>query len=407
MNAFEWTVAWRFLREGRMQTLLILIGVTVGVAVVIFITALINGLQSNIIKRTLSSQAHIVVRPPDHVSTPSLVLAGGSRFARKVEQRTQAVSAVEQWQAVQTLLDDQPEITAVSPLATGAAFAYKGEASKAVVIMGVEPERYQRIVDVPGNMKEGRFAVESGGAVIGIELADDLGLKIGDKLRLQASGNRSDVFHVAGIFDLGVRDLNRRWIYLNLKTAQSLLDMPGSASNLDLKVSRLFGADDIAARIQALTGLKAESWMQTNAQLMTALRSQTTSTTIIRVFVSISVAFAIASVLAVSVVQKSREIGILRAMGTPSGSVLRIFLIQGGLVGMAGSLLGGGFAALLLKVFTTVAKGPDGLPFVTVEVSPALYINAAVVALITGLLAAAAPALRAARLDPTQAIRNG
>ena len=73
---------------------------------VIFITALINGLQSNIIKRTLSSQAHIVVRPPDHLSTPSLALAGETRFSRKVEQRTQAVSAVEQWQAVQALLHD-------------------------------------------------------------------------------------------------------------------------------------------------------------------------------------------------------------------------------------------------------------------------------------------------------------
>src|SRR5690606_10141205 len=136
----------------------------------------------------------------------------------------------------------------------------------------------------------------------------------------------------------------------------------GGASSIDLTVSDVFEADRVADRIEERTGLDAQSWMERNAELMVALRSQSASSTIIVVFVMIAVAMGIASVLIVSVVQRARQIGILRAMGAPRGRVLRIFLIQGGVVGVAGAILGSAIGAALAQLFTALVRDAEGEP---------------------------------------------
>jgi lipoprotein-releasing system permease protein len=153
--------------------------------------------------------------------------------------------------------------------------------------------------------------------------------------------------------------------------------------------------------------LVAESWMTLNAQLLTALKSQSSSRYMIQFFVIVAVALGIASVLVVSVVQKSREIGILKAMGTTTGKVMRVFLIQGAVVGVVGSVLGSALGAGLALFFTTIARNPDGTPLFPITLDPQLFLTAAAVALFTGLIAAVVPARRASGLDPAVVIRNG
>src|SRR6185295_14848807 len=119
-------------------------------------------------------------------------------------------------------------------------------------------------------------------------------------------------------------------VYVALRSAQSLLDLPGGVSFLEVKVLDPFAAEIVAGRIRAGTDLQVDSWIRTNAQFFAAMTAQILTNTLIRVFVGLTVALGIASVLVVSVIQKSREIGILRAMGTSRAQVLRVFLIQGG-----------------------------------------------------------------------------
>ena len=138
---------------------------------------------------------------------------------------------------------------------------------------------------------------------------------------------------------------------------------------------------------------------------MTALNAQSISTTLIRSVVMVVVVLGIASVLVVSVVQKQREIGILRAMGAQQGQILRVFLIQGALVGLLGSILGTGLAMGMIKLFTTFVRGADGLPLFAITLPPGTALQVVALALAAGLLAAVAPARRAARMDPAQAIR--
>ncbi|MBP8225010.1 MAG: ABC transporter permease [Acidovorax sp.] len=399
---FAWMVCLRYLREGRMQTLLILAGVTGGVAVIIFLTTLISQLQASIIDKTLGSQAHIVIRPP---RAENLTTLPSDSTAAIIQPRAQRLRSVDQWASVARLAEETAGVLAVSPMLSGAGFAVRADASQSVSLMGVDAVAFQRIVRMPKYLQSGAFDVSGTHAVIGSELARDLGLVVGDKLRLVTMDGRNDLFSVSGIFDIGNRDLNRRWVFTSIKVAQSLLDLPGGITQLDLRVADLFAAEATARQLQAQTGLTVDSWMQTNAQLLSALNSQSMSNNLIRFFVTVIVAVGIASVLVVSVVQKQKEIGILRAMGASPQRIMSVFLLQGAFYGLMGSALGSALAFGLLSFFSKITRNADGTALVSGELEVAVVGSACVLALVVGLLAAAFPARRAARMDPVQAIR--
>jgi lipoprotein-releasing system permease protein len=396
----EWTIAVKFLREGRAQSTLILLGVAVGVAVIVFLTALITGLQANIIQRTLGTQAHIKVAPPQERNRVLPVESGSVQLLLE-NKRAQRLRSMNNWQEVRDLLDTFPRVTAVSPLISGPAFARRGEALQSAALVGIDAVRYQRIIPIQKNIVAGAFRIGAGDAVIGKQMASDLGMGVGDTLRLDGGQGREAVVNVAGIFELGVRELDARYVYLDMKQAQALLDLAGAATVIDLTVDDVFDAQAIAQRIARLTGLKAESWMETNTQLMNALRSQSLSTQMISAFVALSVALGIASVLSVSVVQRTREIGILRAMGTRQSQMLRVFLIQGGLFGLGGSLLGGLSGYGLVGAFNTFGPKLFHIPL-----NPLLLAAATALATVTGILSAVVPARHAASLDPVEAMRH-
>jgi lipoprotein-releasing system permease protein len=296
----------------------------------------------------------------------------------------------------------------VTSIATGAALAQRGEASRAITLVGIDLAGYDRIVALNSRVIAGAARVAPGEALIGKQLADDLGITVGDRLVLRAGGAgsaRADNLTIAGLFDLGSRELNRRFIYVTHTTAQSLLGIPGGMTNTYGRVSDLFGAADLAALLRARTGLEVESWMDSNAQLLSALQAQTISTGLIRAFTSIVVMLGIASVLVVSVVQKRKEIGILRAMGATRWQMTQVFLLQGAIVGWIGSILGVLLAQVMLWAFSNFATGSDGKPLFVVGLPLDLALMVALSATVAGVLAAVAPARRAASLDPAQAIR--
>ena len=400
---FEWIAAVRFLREGRMQSLLIIVGVGVGVAVIVFMSALLSGLQANLIKRTLSSQAHITLLPPEEIARPQQAT---DATVLRLQKQAQRLRAIDQWQTLRDRLETWPEIAAVSPVASGPAFAVRGEANKAITVVGIEPERYNRVISLAERLTVGQLRVGAGEAVIGIELAKDLGAEVGDKLRLSAADGRSDTLTITGLFDLGNKGVNARNVYVGLRTAQSLLDLVGGVSSIDLALHDLDLAEQLARRIAGETGLTADSWIKTNAQFVTALTSQRVSSNVIRFFIALSVAFGIASVLVVSVIQRGKEIGILRAMGATQAQMRRIFLLQGGIVGFFGSLLGSALAWSFLMLWQLLARNPDGTPMFVIGVEPGLVALAAGGASLVGILSALLPARRAAQLDPVVAIRG-
>lgn len=401
---FEWRVALRFLREGRMQSLLIVAGVAAGVAVITYITALIHGLQANTIAKTLGTQAHISLRAPDDVVTSIAADANFAVVLSDTQPRAQRLRSVANWQQLLPVLERMPDVVAVSPMVSGSGLALRGEASQSVALMGVELERYAKIVNLRDKLVSGAWSLAPGEAMIGMELASDLGVRAGDRFTLD-TGRTTETLRVSALLDMGVKDLNRRTVIVPLRSGQSLLGVPGGATVLDMQVRDVWQADALTQQLRARYDYKVESWQDNNAQLVSALKAQTISTTVIRAVVLVVVILGIASVLVVSVVQKRREIGILRAMGTTRGQVMRVFLLQGAVVGAVGSVMGVLLSWVLVAVFTAFARSVQGGALFEIALTWQDALTAALTATCCGVLAAVIPSRSAAAMDPAQAIR--
>lgn len=402
---FEIRVAMRFLREGRMQTVLIMVGVAAGVAVIVYISALISGLQANTLAKTLGAQAHITLRSLEDTVLPAAERVPGDRTLTEVQPRAQRLRSVQNWQPLMQQLERLPAVAGVSPMVAGGGLALRGEATQSISLMGVDLDRYDRIVGLSTKVVSGTARLAPGEAIVGRDLAADLGLRVGDRFTVQTA-SAVDAVRVTALVDLGVKELNQRTVFVPLRSAQSLLELPGGVTTIDLSLHDVWAAQALTESLRHRFAYKVESWQENNAQLLSALNAQSVSTSVIRAVVLVVVVLGIASVLVVSVVQKSREIGILRAMGATRGQILRVFLLQGAVVGSIGSVVGLLLAVVLIWLFTAFVRGSDGLPLFNITLQASLAVQVALLATVCGVLAAIAPARRAAAMDPAQAIRT-
>jgi lipoprotein-releasing system permease protein len=318
----------------------------------------------------------------------------------------QRFKSINQWQSVAVEVAQIPEVNVVSPAILGSALITRGAASRSVSVIGMLPELYFKIIPIPEKIVRGQALITSESILIGTELAVDMGVGIGDKLRISTANGTVITLTVTGIFDLGNKGANSRNTFVAFRTAQSMFGLIGGASVLDLTMHDVYAAETVAKQIESQTGLQADSWIKTNEQFFTAVKAQTTANTAIRLFVGLSVGFGIASVLVVSVVQRSREIGILRAMGITRRQILSVFLLQGGLLGFAGALVGAGLGGGALVLWQKFQRNADGTVMFALTFDTELLVQTLAFATLTGLLAAFAPALRAASLDPVVAIRG-
>jgi lipoprotein-releasing system permease protein len=401
---FEFIVAVRFLKEGSSQTALTIVGAAVGVSVIVFMSAMLTGVQANIFNQVLSEQAHINVSPVEDTARP-LRSADGPLELTILQKPTQRVSTIDQWQEIVRALRARADVAAISPTVSGSGSVVLGETVKGVSITGIEPEAYYKISDIPSKIISGASDLPPSTALIGKELADDFGVAAGDKLRLRTTAIDA-VYTVGGIFDLGNRQANGRNILVSLRSAQSLLSVPGGVTGIGIKLADPYQAESVSSELKSTLALNSESWIKALEQLFTALRTQNISFYSIQFFVALAVALGIASVLVVSVVQRSSEIGILRAMGASRGQVMRVFLVQGAIVGLAGSVAGSALAYVFVALWKMLARNPDGTVFFPINLPLSLILITGGVATLTGLFTAVLPAVSAARLSPVDAIRG-
>ncbi len=368
-------------------------------------SAILSAMQANFVNRVLTGQSHVQITAQKEKVIPLMGSEGLIEFST-IQVPLQRFKSIDQWRRIAMELSLMTDVQIVSPAVTGSALLQRGESNRSVNVIGMIPEVYFKIIPLHEKVVQGHANLQSESVVIGNDLATDLGVMLGDKLRFEAGQNKLMTLQVAGIFDFGNKAANSRNVFVSFRTAQSMFGLLGGASLLDVNLTDVYAADNVAMRIEKNTGLQAHSWIKTNEQFFTAVKAQTTANTAIRLFVGLSVGFGIASVLVVSVVQRSREIGILRAMGVTRGQVLRIFLLQGGLLGFAGALLGaclGGWALILWQKFQ---RNADGTVMFELSFDGWLLLQTLLLATMTGLIAALPPAQRAAMLDPAVAIRG-
>ncbi len=410
--SLEWRIALRYFKAAGLQSVLMVAGVAVGVTVFVFIASLIGGLQQEIIQNTIGSISQVTLQARDTPPRTPQELGSedkpGLAYVTRVEKYGVLEARISNWQPVVKQLDNDPDLIAVAPTVLGAGFATRGQLTQPVTFHGIVPNRENGIINLRKDMVEGSLNVTGQHCVIGTELASDLGVGVGDKVITLSSKNQRMTFTVAGIFDAGIVDVNERSFYISLTNAQHILNLVGYISAVETKLRHIFSANLVADHLAASTGLKTRSWMRQNAQLLSALQAQSGSSAMIEAFTMLSVAFGIASVLVVSVVQRSREIGILRSMGLRGRSVTLVFLYQGIVVGAVGSVAGSIVGTLLifglLQLPGNTASGSHLFP---AQWQFQYVVQASLTAVIVCICAGIAPARRAAALDPTEVIRYG
>jgi len=394
---FSLRVALRFLIEGRNQSLFIVIGIAVGVSVIIFIGAIITSLQSNLIEQTLGNSAHITISESNDVFRD---IKQVSRFGLIESQQAKTVD-FQDWRPVLSNLENNAQFTAISPVLDGNGFLVKGGEDASILLRGVELDRANRIYQISERIIKGNDVLEGNQILIGKELAEDFKLNIGDVALIALANNVRERFSIQGIFDFENQSVNSNWVFIDLKRAQKLLGKETYISKIELQISDVFAADQISRNLSfQLGGLVVENWKEQNAQLLNALSSQSLSNYIIQIFVLLAVTLGISSVLGISVVQRSRELGILKALGIKNNGARMIFIFQGAILGFLGALSGTLLGILLTDAFTTFVS------IFSIEVQLSQIIFIIIVTTLACIISAVIPANSSARLNPIEVIRN-
>ena len=401
---FEIKMAWRFLKSGKSQTFLILLGIIIGVAVQTFLGSLIGGLQQDLVNQTVGNSPHITILGEDQNPRPVIV---SDHDITRIITYSGTEEGIKRWRPKVEKLDENQDLTAVSPVIEGSGFAIRGANNQSVILRGVELDRADKIYNIKDRIVEGQKDISGNSILIGVELANELELEPGDSLQIRSAGEVTDRFIINGIFDLESGELNKSWIFMSQQRAGTFLGIENEISSIELQVKEVFEADKISSTLNnEIDGIKAENWQTNNQQLLTALQSQSSSSIVIQVFVIIAVTLGIASVLAVSVVQKSRQIGILKAMGATNRSVALVFLLQGAILGVIGSILGSLSGIGLSQLFVNLIRTADGDPLFPVQIEPLFILLSIFIATMAGMIAALIPARNSAKLSPIEVIRN-
>lgn len=383
---FSFKVASRFLSSNKIQTFLIIVGIAIGVSVQIFIGSLINGLQKDLVEKTVGSSPHITISFEKDTD-------GISDYDQKIDK-----------------LSNYQDIKNASVTVDKNAFLKTDVDSYPILMRGMDINSASTIYKINDRIIEGTKPNEDNEIMIGKDLQKEIDAKIGDTYQLiTPEGNKKD-FTISGIYDLKVSSINKLWVITNVKSVQDFFEIGDKVTSIEIQVNDVFEADNIAKLIESdsvFGNLQVQNWKAQNEQLLSGLSGQSISSIMIQVFVMISVVLGISSVLAISVSQKSKQIGILKAMGLNNFKSSLIFLLQGVILGIFGATLGILFGLGLSWSFTKFALNPDGTPVVALYIDTGFIIISGIIAIIASSVASIIPAISSSKLEPMEVIRNG
>ncbi len=379
-------IAFRFLKYGKTQTILIVLGISIAISIQIFVGLLIGSLQKSLVDATVGNSPHITILSDTEVTS------------------------IRDWKKITQTVDNLHITNGVAVSASSNAFVKGDNTDLPVILKGFNFEQADSIYNFSDAIYEGEPYRSNREILIGRELKEETETKIGDKLQIILSDGTVNTFTIAGFYDLGVASINKTWILTTLTTTQRILGFYNRVSSIELTVDDVFTADSVAARINDSLdneNLRVENWKDLNQDLLNALSSQQLSSIIIQAVILISVIIAIASILAIMVLQKSRQIGILKAIGIKDTTASLIFIHQGFIIGLIGSVLGITMGLGLLYAFNSFTSDPEGTSVIKLYIDYRFIFWSWLIALTSSILAGVIPARKSLQLDPVEVIREG
>lgn len=403
---FSLFLALKYLRPKRtfvsVVTLISILGVMLGVAVLIIVLSVMSGFDDMWREKILGFNAHITVESYAPIDNPDEII-------EQVEEVSDVLSA--------------------SPYCLGLSFIQHNESVHSPFLKGIDPEREQATTKIADHIVEGRFSVRDQNILIGRDLAARMGVMVGDKVLVYSPNQfaKKNEFHlpeeltVAGIFDIGMWDFDMGYLLCSMDVARELTGLERGVQGIQVMTAAPYKAAGVAEDIRARLGgdFEVKTWMERNQQLFAALRVEKNMMFFLLLFITVVAAFSIMNTLITVTVQKTNEIGLLKALGFNSYSIMGVFFWQGWISGLLGLLAGTGLGLLILQYrnhllrflsdkfhLELFPKGLYRLSEIPASTNPGDIAVIAVTVMVICTLAGIVPAWRAARLNPAEALRN-
>jgi len=405
---YEWFVSLRYLKAKRKQTFISVItlisiaGVTVGVMALIVVLAVMTGFADDLKDRILGINSHVIVQK-----------MGG---------------AIDEYRALRAEVLEVPGVKAATPYIYAQTMISSGAGSAGIVLRGLDPDTAPTVISIGDDLVAGsldRLRPSAGditpGIVLGKELAAQLRVSVGDTVRLVAPSGpltpmgiipRLKTCRVVGIFDSGMYEYDSTLAYASLAMMQTFLDLGDAVHGLEVRVVDVYEADSVSKAIEARLHLPyiTKDWMEMNKNLFSVLKLEKLAMFIILALIVLVAAFNIVSTLIMVVMEKGKDIAILKSMGATSRSIMRIFVYEGIVIGVTGTIFGvlGGLGLCeILDRYHFIKLPGDVYPISTlpVKVLPADVLVVAAAAVLITFVATLYPSWQASRIDPAVALR--
>ncbi|KKG73830.1 ABC transporter permease [Methanosarcina mazei] len=387
---YELKIALRQVLSRKRQTLFAILAVALAVAVITVMMAMLSGFQDELVTASIENNPHIVISP-----------------------QNEDEEFIHLYRLTSSRIAEKEGVLAVSPKYLGqAALEYRDNA-EGVSLQGIDPVAEENVMRVSEDVIDGDLMAlvhTRHGILLGNVLAENLEVKVGDRVNAVFPGSQTTSFRVVGLIHTGTT-VDEVIAYARLESVQGFFNQPGVVSTIGVRVSDPYQADAIASSIERETGLNAVSWSEANAEILGLLETQMIFINIFYLLIYGIAGFGIANTLITIVAQRTREIGILKAMGASQRSIMIVFLFQSLVLGAIGLIIG-----TFLGYITIVAlqnypiEVPEemyfGLQTLPLEVEPLNFLYAAFFAFIVNIISGIYPARKAAKLDPVKAIES-
>lgn len=383
----EFFIGKKHIIERKKQSFISIVGITIGVMVLTISIGIANGLNENMIKNILSMTSHVFL----------------GNYGR-----------IENYMEIKEKIEEIPDVKGVVPtIETQGIFKHNGPQGlyiAGIKIQGYDLESTKKALELDKKIIEGEMNPDMiDGIMIGKELANTIEAKLGDEVTIISSENKEIIFKIIGIFQSGYYDYDINMVIIPLKSAQYLMYAGDAVNKIDIMLNNPYKAEEIRNKVEKITGMKGRTWGEVNQNLLAALSLEKTVMVLVFSLIIVIAGFVVWVTLNMLVREKIKDIGILRAMGFPRKSIMKIFLIQGIILGVIGIIIGVGLSlGVLWYLKNNTLSFISSIYYLTkipVEISykEIMYIVLANLGVI--LVSSTLPAYKASRMDTVEALR--
>ena len=395
---YEFRVSINFMTHNKGQSLFIISAIALGVAIQIFIASLITSLQVSLIERILGDSSHIYI--DDGNMRDKLLLVENNPIVYGNFPTTK--NKIEEYQGIIDYLGTFEKIKVIVPTIEGNALYTRDGKTTSLMIKGIDLNSGDRLYNIIGRVISGSPIVNSDNILIGTRLAKNYELQAGDVMSLTLPSGKLETVRISGIFDLENVGSNTSLVIMDFNKAQRIFNKKGNVTNINIQIKDVFDAPNLGETIQKqYPNLEVVPWTRDADNILKALKAQSDTSFIIQVVVTLATSMSIASVLLVTVLQKMKEIGILKAMGALDRSTGYLFIIQGALIGFLGSLLGLFFGLGVIEFYINLAQ-----PNFNIIIQPEKLVLIIFISTLSGIISGIIPARKCMKLSPIEVIKG-